>query len=453
MNRYTPFPPPAPRRATLCLCVALLCSCGGGVGQGNAPRLLVLSRSGSTASQTASLSSLRLYECIPGRLAATLYFQDGSAGNFTTRVQWSSSNAGAVAVSNGDIALPGGSGYYAAGTLVPVASGSAIITADYDGIRAQTAVSVGTPQTLTMKLQQGSNYTVPGNHGFELGVGTRQQLQLTAWLDGSETDIGGYASWSLLSPNDSVATISAAGGQISAVGAGDTPLTVVASLPVCGLSTSDDPATQLGFTVHHIQGIAIAPEFSGNPQLIVGNSELMRVVGTLDDGTTQDLSSQSTLSSSDSSVAGFSGYTLTAAAAGGSIIGASFSGGGSTYTAPSLVVTTTTATLQTVSICWTALDQSFSACPADQAAASVSAGSLTPVQFHAVGTYDSGTLTQEITRQASWSSSDSSVASITSNGLTAGQALGLSAQHTVTITGADSSAQNVTSAQQQLSVQ
>jgi hypothetical protein len=450
MNPYPPFPPPW--RATLCLGAVLLAACSGGAtGQGNAPKLLVLSLSGSSASQTSSLGSLRIYQCIPRRLAATLYFQDGSTGDFTTRVKWGSSNAGTVAVSNGDIAVPGGVGYYAAGTLVPVASGSAIITADYDGISAQTAVSVGTPQNLTLKMQQGGNYVVPDGGSFELGIGSKQNLQLTAWLDGVETDLSSYASWSLLSPNDSVATLS--GAQISAVGAGATPLVPAATLPVCGLGTADDAAAQLSFTVHHIQGIAIEPEFSGNPQLIVGNSELMRVVATLDDGATQDLSGQSTLSSSDTAVAGVSGYTLTAAAAGGSIIGASFSGNGSTWTAPSIAVTAATASLQTVSICWTALNASFSACPASQDAATVTAGSLTPVQFHAVGTYDSGTLTQEITRQVSWSSSDGSVASIANGGLTAGQVLGLSASHTVTISGSDSSAQNVTSAQQQLSVQ
>jgi len=448
MNRHPPLPPPW--RATLCLGAVLLSACGGATGQGNAPKLLVLGASGSTPSQTSGLVSLRVFECIPQRLSATLYFQDGSAGDFSARVQWSSSNAGAVAVSNGDIAAPGG-GYYAAGTLVPVGSGSAVITADYDGIRAQTAVSAGTPQGLTMKMQRGSNDVVPDGGSFELGIGTTQQLQLTARLDGVETDLGDYAGWSLLAPNPSVATISAS-GAISAVGAGSAPLTVVASLPVCGLGTAADPATQLSFTVHHIQGIAIAPEFSGNPQLVVGNSELMRVVATLDDGATQDLSGQSTLSSSNDSVASFSGYTLSAAAAGGSIIGASFSGGASTYTAPSLAVTTVAASLQAVSVCWTEPDAAFSACPAGQDAAGVGAGSLTPVQFHAVGTYDSGTVTQEITRQVSWSSSDSTVASVSSGGLTAGQALGLSAQHTVTITATDGDAQNVTTASQQLSV-
>jgi hypothetical protein len=91
----------------------------------------------------------------------------------------------------------------------------------------------------------------------------------------------------------------------------------------------------------------------------------------------------------------------------------------------------------------------FSGCPASQAAATVVAGSLTPVQFHAIGTYDAGTLTQDITRQAGWASSDTTAATINS----LGQAFGVTAQRSVTITGSDTSAQNVTSAQQQMLVQ
>ncbi len=453
MNRLTPTPPCTPWRATLCLFVSALGACSGTVGQGNAPKLIVIGSSGTTPSQTSSLASLRIYECLPGALAATLYFQDGSSGNFTARAQWSSSNPGTVQVSNGDIAAADGSGTYAAGTLVPVTSGSAIITVDYDGLSAQAAVSVGTPQSITLKVEQGGNYLVPASGTFSLGIGTTQSLQVTAWLDGVETDVGAYASWSLLSPNDDVATIAASSGTISAVGAGSAPLTPVASFPVCSRSTYDDPAAAPTFTVRHIQGVAIEPEFSGNPRLLVGNSELMRVIATLDDGGTQDLSSQATLTSSDTTVAAVSGYTLSAAAAGGTIVGASFSGGGATYTAPSIVVTAATASLQTVSICWTALADAFSACPASQDAASVTAGSLTPVQYHAIGTYDAGTVTQDITRQVSWASSDTGVATVTSGGLHAGQALGLSAQHAATISATDSAALNISGAQQQLNVQ
>lgn len=443
MSRHLP--------ATLCLSASLLGACSGATGQGNAPKLLVLSRYGTTPSQTSSVASVRGYECIPSALVATLYFQDGSSGDFSARVKWSSSNDGAVQVSNGDIVAASGSGYYAAGTLVPVKSGSAIITADYDGLTAQTAVSIGAPQSLTLKKAQDGNFVVPSGN-LELGIGTSLELQLTAWLDGVETDISKYAGWSLSPSNDSVASIGS-NGAISAVGAGDTPLTPVATLPVCGLSTADDPASQFSFTVHHIQGIAIAPEFDGDPQLIVGNGELMRIIATLDDGATQDISTLATLSSSNTTVAGVSGYQLIAAAAGGTIVGASFSGGGTRYDAPSIVITAATATLQTVSICWTAFGAAFSGCPAAQDAASVSAGSLTPVQFHAIGTYDSGTVTQDITRQVGWSSNDTSIATITSGSLAAGQALGVSAQHTVTITATDANAQNVTTAQQQLSVE
>ena len=461
MNRLSHRPPRALQRAAPHVLLApalmaLLAACGGAVGQGNAPKLLVISKSGTSATETSGLASLRMYQCIPSVLASTLFFQDGSSGNFTARVKWSSSDPGTVEVSNGDIAVPGSSGgYYAAGTLVPVTSGSAIITADYDGIEAQIAVSIGTPQSITVKILLDGNYLVPSGNTFSLGAGTSQSLQVTAWLDGVGTDVSDYATWSLQSANDSEATIASANGLISAVGAGSQVLTPVASFAPCSLTNISDPSNALGFTVQYIQGIAIEPEFSGNPQLIVGNTEKMNVVATLADGYAQDISSLATVTSSNAGVAAItSGYILSAVAAGGpAIIGASFTGAGVTYTAPSLTVSAGTATLQTVSICWTALLDTFSGCPASQGAATVSAGSLTPVQFHAVGTYDAGTLTQDITRQVGWASSDTTAATIIASGNSAGQAFGVTAQAAATITGSDASAQDVTSAQQQLLVQ
>ncbi len=452
-----PFPksPRALRRAAPYVLTFLLAACSGAVGQGNAPKVLVISKSGVVPTETSGLDSLRMYQCIPSVLASTMFFQDGSSGTFTTRVTWSSSDPGTVEVSNGDIEVSAGSGtYYAAGTLVPVTSGDAIVTADYDGIEAQIAISIGTPQSITVKTLQGSNYLVPTGNAFSLGVGTTQSLQVTAWLDGVETDVTDYATWSLQSAYDSEATIAAATGAITAVGAGSQSLVPVTGFAPCTLTNISDPSNALGFTVQHIQGIAIEPEFSGNPQLIVGNTEKMNVQATLDDGTVQDVSSLATLSSSDTAIAAFSGYTLSAVAAGGpAIIGASFTGGGVSYSAPSLTVSTATATLQTVSICWTALLDTFSGCPSSKDTATVTAGSLTPVQFHAVGTYDTGTLTQDITRQVSWASSDTTAATITSRGSKAGQALGITEGASVTITGSDTGAQDVTSAQLQLVVQ
>jgi hypothetical protein len=95
----------------------------------------------------------------------------------------------------------------------------------------------------------------------------------------------------------------------------------------------------------------------------------------------------------------------------------------------------------------------FTGCPSSQDAASVTAGSLTAVQYHAVGTYDTGSVTQEVTRGVTWASADSAVASVNSGGLSAGQALGLSAGHSTTITATDAAALNVTSAWQQLNVE
>jgi hypothetical protein len=423
----------------------------GATSSGNAPIALVIYQ--TTPVETASLASLRTYECIPSALRAELYFQNGSSGDFTARVKWSSSDTGTVEVSNGDIEVGSTSSYYAAGTLVPVKSGSAIVTADYNGIATQISISVGTPQSITVKTLLEGDYIVPSSNSFSLGVGTTQALEVTAWLDGQETDLNDYATWSLQAANDSEATISSSTGTISAVGAGSQSLVPVASFAPCSLTSLSDTSTPLGFTVQQIESIALSTEFSGNPDLIVGNTEKMKVLATLANGDSQDISTQATLSSSDSDVAylgsGSNNYLLTAEAAGGTIIGASYDGGGTSFTAPSLAVTAVTATLQTVSICWTAVQASFSGCSSSESTPTATAGSLTPIQFHAVGTYDAGTVTQEITRQTTWSSSDTSIATIGSTG----EALGLLTQGASTITGTDSAAADVTSASLQLLVE
>lgn len=423
-----------PRRPFIVISVVLLAlalgACSGTVGTGSGPqRLEIVQSTGAPA------SSIVAYQCLRSSLAAVLHFSDGSVGNFTNRVVWSSSDPGTVRIANSnEEPIPGTfDKFYAPGTLTPVATGSAVITAEYQGLTAQVQVSVHPLAALTIKQIVQGNAVVPANGAFTLGVGTRQALQLTALLDNVETDITKLATWSFEVPNDGEASVDTTTATVTANGAGG-PMQLNAGFDAC-----PDPRfrASVQLSVADIRGISIQPEFAGNPPLIVGNSEKFNVLADLGNGLTQDLSDQpgTQLSSSEPTLLQFGasgqGNIAYALNPGGPIeIFASFTSNGIRYDATSLVASTISATLDTIRVSPTS--------------AEATAGSLTPVQFRAYGSYNSGGLTQEITRQVTWSSSDSSTATISNSAQTAGQALGLAAtshgDRVVTITANDNNA-------------
>lgn len=446
-----------------------LAACSGAVGSGNAPQRAEITVPG-TVNQ---LSTLRMYQCLTSAISAVVFFTDNSVGDFTARVKWSSSNPGAVMVSNGDIPVRDGSGFYAAGTLVPAGTGNAIITADYFGIVSQMAVSVGTPLDITVKGILEGNY-IPLNRynlnstdattGFSMGSGTSLQLAVTAVLDGVETDVTRFATLGFQVANDNVATISVASPTLLAVNPGG-PMVPTASFGPCNLTNITDQSKAIPFTVQHVQSISLLPEFlqadptlpvsSSNPlpALIVGNSEKFVVAGNLANGDVQDITAQSTLTlqPTGSSAAAFTSNILNALAPGGIFISATFAGANAGLTAPSVAITTRTVQLSAITICWTDQFTQIQACPASQPIANVTAGSLTPVQYHAIGTFNGvqpgpgGTevpIVQEVTRQTTWSTSNAGVATISTAPLTIGQVLGLS-QGSVTIEAFNGNAGNV----------
>jgi len=465
----------------LCLGAAAgLAACSGGaVGSGNAPRNMVI----TAPSTTIPLPSLKMYQCLTSGLRALLYFSDGSVGDFTNRVVWSSSNPGAVKVSNGDI--PGPGGFYGRGVLVPDGTGTAIITADYFGLISQTAVSVGPLVDPQLKAVIDGNYVPlwrinPNNtsptKAFTMGQGTQVQVAVTAMLDHAETDITGFSTVGFQTPNNGVATVvqTGAGGAALIAGGFGGPVVPMASFASCDLTTITDATNIVNMSVSPVQSIAMQPEFpppdpsqpvsSSNPlpQLIVGNSERFRVIGSLADGNLQDVSKQSVLTvAQGGNFAQFGGTSgvnnlLFAAAPGGLVLQASFNQGGASLTAGSIVTSTVTRVLQTFQVCWTDIFTTVQNCPASQPEATVQAGVLTPLQFHAIGNYgvDSGTgktILQEVTRSTTWSTDLPAVAVFGNGGNSAGQARGVS-QGTTTVQAANLNAVNVPQVYTQLLV-
>lgn len=376
------------------------------VGNGIGPVRLVINGPTGTVDQ----ASARVFQCVRNALSATVYFSDGSVGDFTNRVVWTSSNPAVIRISNGDEPAPAPStGFFGYGVYTPVSDGTATITANYLGLTDTIQMSVGTPTNITVHTVNPQNFfkVDPPNNAFRIGVGTVQDLTVTALLDNVETNLDGAATWSFDAPNTAVATIGPASGLISGIGAGG-PLTARASFPACSLSA----ATSV--TVAPVQSISITPEF-GSSNLIVGNSELFTVRADFGNGPEQDISFSSTLTSSNTAAGvfntaiGTSNILVGLTAAGPFNVSATFTPpGGTAITASPVPVTTVAGTLQAISITPTT--------------ASVVAGSDQVAQYNVIGDYGNG-VTQDVTRRAVWTSSDNAVGQVSGLPQQAGQAL------------------------------
>ena len=314
-------------------------------------------------------------------------YSDNSTQNLTSVVTWSSSNSAVATVSNAG----GSSGL---GTAVGV--GSTGITAS-SGLVVSPAVTLTvTPATLV------SIQVTPANPSIAKGL----TLQFTAtgtYSDSSTQDLTQSATWSSSVPV--VATISNAGGTIglaSAAGIGSTSISAIYN----GVSS---PGVSLGVTAATLVSIAVTPPA---PSIANGLTQQFSATGVYTDSSTQDLTQSVTWSSDTPTVATISNALGTnglasAAGTGAASISASFNG----VTAPAAMLTVTPATL--ISIQVTPPSPSI-------------ANGLTE-QFTATGTY-SDSSTQDLTSVATWVSTNTSVASISSApgsyGLAAAAAVG-----------------------------
>jgi hypothetical protein len=377
----------------------VLAGCGGGaspVGNGIGPSSIAIAAATGTTATTEGV--VRVFQCLTGGLTAALRFTDGSSGDFTSRVTWTSANPSVVRVSNGDIPVPGSSAVYAQGTLVPVSPGTAIVTATYATLTAQVTVSVGTPSAFSMaEIGQGAVMTPITT--ATLGAGTSAQFGVTAVIDGVSRDASSYATWTV--GGSGIASVSAA-GLVSALGAGG-PATLTASFPNCAQSVAST------ISVANILGIELVPEF-GTAPLLLENRERFDVLANLGNGIKQDVSLLATLAVTDSTVAAFmtgSGLSniLQPSAAGVETVTAQLN---NAYTAPEQTINITSSPLTVISVA--------------PATAVVRAGSNETARFTATGTFGNGQV-QDVTRAVTWAVADTALATISDTASTAGVAV------------------------------
>jgi hypothetical protein len=302
-------------------------------------------------------------------------YGDGSHQDITSSVTWTSSS---LSVANSG----------KTGVATAIAAGNTTLWATAGSIKASVSLNVA-PATLV------SLAVTPANPS--IAAGQRQQFTATGtYGDGSHQNLSSTATWT--SSATSVASISGGGGGITLGTPGVAIAVAAGSTTIQATSGSISGSTTLTVTAPVLVSIAVTP---ANPSIAAGQQQQFTATGNYSDGSHQNLTSTATWSSSVPSVATVSAGLATGIAQGSTTIQAT---SGSISGSTTLIVSAPTLVSITVT-------------PANP---SIAAGQQQ--QFTATGNYGDGSH-QNLTSTATWSSSVTSVATV-SAGLASGIAQG-----------------------------
>ena len=310
-------------------------------------------------------------------LQATGIYTDHSTHDLTSSVTWSSSVASVASVSN----LAGSNGL--ATTASP---GSTAITAALGGISGSTNLTVTAATLVSLGI-------TPANSSIAKGLKS-QFTAIGTYTDNSTQNLTAQVQWSSSDPT--VATVSSASGY-DGLGMALNPGSVTITATLAGTSAS----TVLTVTPATLVSIGVTP---ANPTIANGLTSQFIATGVYTDNSTQDLTASVAWTSSDTSVAAVSNASASHGLATG------VSPGSATITAASGTISGSTSLTVTPAVL-----VSIALIPANP---SIADG--TQQQFAATGSYTDAS-THDLTTVVTWSSSDSTVATISnasgSNGL------------------------------------
>ncbi|MEO6601018.1 MAG: Ig-like domain-containing protein, partial [Polyangiaceae bacterium] len=360
-----------------------------------------VSGSASVTVTGASLVSIAITPANPtlpvgagASLTATGIYSDGSAVNVTGSVTWTIDDPKVANVSNAD-ANPG--------LTTALAIGTTNVHAGLGAVNAQTAITVTAAKLVSIAISP-ANPAVP--------AGTTEALVATGtYSDGSTLDLTTTVVWS--SSTATVATVSNATGTqglATAVAIG----TSTVSATLSGVSGT----TQVTVSAPSITQIVVSPIAS---TVRVGQTVRYTATAILSNNTQRDVTQAATWKSSDTTVAAFTqgnggmgGRAANALAVGTSTISASYQATTGTTT-----LTVTNAVLSQIQV------------TPIQATLSVKGTR----QFTATAIYSDNTQ-QDVTAQATWVSSNTGVAQVSTGG--GGPGPGGGARGTVTAIAAGS---------------
>ena len=316
-------------------------------------------------SVTPNPSSLPIGES--EQLTATGTYSDGSVQDVTHTVVWTSS------ASTVTVALQG--------VATGAAMGVAQISAAQFEIKGTATVTVGQPALLSIAVAPNQS---------SLPLGESAQLSATGtFSDGTTQDLTQSATWTSSSPT--VASLNGP-GAVAAAGIGSAQLSAAYQGVTGNASvTVSQPA---------LLSIAVSPNPSSLP---LGESEQLQAVGNFSDGSVQNLTQSATWTSTAPTIAS---VTATGSVTGKVVGAAQLS---AAYQGITGVAAVTVAQPALLSI---AVSPNPSSLPL---------GETQPLQ--ATGTYSDGS-TQNLTQTATWSSSPPTIASVNTQGVVSGLAIG-----------------------------
>jgi poly(3-hydroxybutyrate) depolymerase len=202
------------------------------------------------------------------QFVATGHFQNGSTQNLTPSVVWSSSQPNVAPMS-------------ASGVATGATAGTSLITATLSGVAGSTTLTVTPPVLVSIAV-------TPVNASIATGT-TQQFTAIGTYSDGTTQDLTGTSTW--LSSVPAVATI-LAGGSATAVASGTSSITVTSN----GITGS----TTLTIIPPALLSIAVTPS---NASVAAGTAQQFTATGTYSDGSTQNVTSSVTWSSSAPGIA------------------------------------------------------------------------------------------------------------------------------------------------------
>ncbi len=360
---------------------------------------------GAVADPNATLQSISVQPTsssastlLPQQFTAVGHYSDGSLRYLTESVAWSVSDATVATVGNGSSGsldaylVSTGSGtnirdYYnvfisgGAGVAFGLKGGSTQVIATYGGISGSASLT-------SIEVVLESITVTPADP--TIVAGTSQQFTATGmYSDGSTLDLTASSTW--VSSASTVATIGSS-GKAKGLKAG--------TINIEAFAGGMEGQTTLTVTAAELVSISLTPT---NPTIPNPGTVTFQALGTYTDSSVKDITSSVTWTSATTTVA-----TITAAG-----VASAVSPGTSTISA-ALDGVTATATLtvtgaQLVSLAVTPANTNVLVSRSRQ--------------FSATGTFSDSSMS-DLTGSVAWSTANSSIATIASNGLATGVALG-----------------------------
>lgn len=360
--------------------------CPRGLHCGSAGRCVLGPRPGPGPTELVSLRISPENASLPRgarlQLLALGTYGDASTQELTSLVSWSAASGG-VSISN----TTGSRGW-----VLALEEGATEITARLGAVEARTVLFVTTPALVGLELS-------PPQPSIALST-TVQFVATGTYTDASTRDLSSQATWSSSEP--AVAQVSNASGSRGLATASAQGTSTIRA-EVAGVAGQ----TLLISTNATLSALSITPT---NPVRAPGTTQRFIATGRFSDGTTQDVSSLVSWSSSASAVASISNApetrgVATMLSAGQSSINAALGG-----LSAASVLTVSTATVTAVSVSPTG--------------PSIARGSTVPLKATAVF---SDATTQDVTEAAGWRSSDGGVVTVSDEGGSRGQMTGVAA--------------------------